>query len=444
MAKSILCLALAIAITVLAAANELPQQQRVLRRVIKSTPTATNLGRVRLVTVRSAGSQPGAVSEISSKEAANFGQRSELSGQQQAAAAANGAKTKASTASPTSTTTSTTTTTTTSAPSTTSLPTSKPLVANKTPTLPSTHEQRPKASDRQQAAPQQTDAVEVLAIAPSSWQTMTSVEAPAAALIAAGPRPAVASSDLSSSPSEESLSTSDFARASSTSKTSYSSVGETFSRLRQSGKTSAPQQQQSYFYPQPQRAQGKTSQATKSIWYQPTTSTTPRPAPIIQEQQYEQYVEQQQVEGAAPLGQAEPFAFDFNTQDNSGNGQYRKEESDKNGVVRGSYGYTDANGIYRHVEYVADQDGFRANIKSNEPGLIGETQPASIRLAGGPASQRSQITSSSSSSNTERNEDWTASSNSNGQSERADLALASPDFESSHKSERLRSPRHFH
>lgn len=96
---------------------------------------------------------------------------------------------------------------------------------------------------------------------------------------------------------------------------------------------------------------------------------------------YEQQQQQQVDEyGSAPLGQAEPFAFDYKIADDYGNGQYRKEESDKNGVVRGSYGYMDNSGIYRHVEYVADENGFRANIKSNEPGLSSEP-------AGGQASQ---------------------------------------------------------
>lgn len=93
-------------------------------------------------------------------------------------------------------------------------------------------------------------------------------------------------------------------------------------------------------------------------------------------QTYEQGMDMQQQQqdeyGSAPMGQAEPFAFDYKIEDDYGNGQYRKEESDKNGVVRGSYGYTDVSGIYRHVEYVADENGFRANIKSNEPGLSSE------------------------------------------------------------------------
>lgn len=139
---------------------------------------------------------------------------------------------------------------------------------------------------------------------------------------------------------------------------------------------------------------------------------------------------EQQVDSAPP-GQAEPFAFDFNTQDTSGNGQYRKEESDNNGVVRGSYGFRDANGLYRHVEYVADHNGFRANIKSNEPGLEGgrDSQPADIRLDSGPAIAPARLSNND-------NGDWTSASSS--AAERANLALAPPDFESSHKAERIR------
>lgn len=47
--------------------------------------------------------------------------------------------------------------------------------------------------------------------------------------------------------------------------------------------------------------------------------------------------------------------------DEGGNGQFRKEESTR-GVVRGSYGYTDAYGLYRVVDYIADENGFRGNF----------------------------------------------------------------------------------
>ena len=48
--------------------------------------------------------------------------------------------------------------------------------------------------------------------------------------------------------------------------------------------------------------------------------------------------------------------------------QYRHEEGDGHGSVKGSYGYTDDKGIYREVQYVADKQGFRAKINTNEPG----------------------------------------------------------------------------
>jgi len=66
---------------------------------------------------------------------------------------------------------------------------------------------------------------------------------------------------------------------------------------------------------------------------------------------------------------ADPYNFGYDVKDDFGNRQYRKEEADGQGVIRGSYGYTDANGLYRIVEYVADAAGFRANVKTNEPGL---------------------------------------------------------------------------
>ena len=66
--------------------------------------------------------------------------------------------------------------------------------------------------------------------------------------------------------------------------------------------------------------------------------------------------------------------------DDFGNHQYRKEESDGHGTVRGTYGYTDANGIFRYVDYVADANGFKASIRSNEPG-IGNGQAANIILS---------------------------------------------------------------
>ncbi|XP_064472905.1 uncharacterized protein LOC135387738 [Ornithodoros turicata] len=66
---------------------------------------------------------------------------------------------------------------------------------------------------------------------------------------------------------------------------------------------------------------------------------------------------------------AQPFDFGYNIQDEFGNTQFRQEKGDESGAVQGSYGYTDAYGVYRKVNYIADASGFRADIKSNEPGL---------------------------------------------------------------------------
>lgn len=108
-----------------------------------------------------------------------------------------------------------------------------------------------------------------------------------------------------------------------------------------------------------------------------------------EDQQQQQQQQQDDGYGAAPMGMAEPFAFNYKTQDDYGNEQYRKEESDKNGVVRGSYGYMDQSGIFRHVEYVADENGFRANVKSNEPGLSSEQGPAPSSAPNSEAAQDS-------------------------------------------------------
>lgn len=53
--------------------------------------------------------------------------------------------------------------------------------------------------------------------------------------------------------------------------------------------------------------------------------------------------------------------------------------------VHGSYGYRDNNGVYREVVYVADKNGFRANIKTNELGVSGSKNPASVKIESYPA-----------------------------------------------------------
>ncbi|XP_042911744.1 uncharacterized PE-PGRS family protein PE_PGRS36-like [Parasteatoda tepidariorum] len=62
-----------------------------------------------------------------------------------------------------------------------------------------------------------------------------------------------------------------------------------------------------------------------------------------------------------------PYSFEYKAPVLIGN-IYHSEKKDGNGKVSGSYGYTDAQGLYRQVDYVADEHGFRAIVKTNEPG----------------------------------------------------------------------------
>ncbi|GFR32222.1 uncharacterized protein TNCT_147081 [Trichonephila clavata] len=68
-----------------------------------------------------------------------------------------------------------------------------------------------------------------------------------------------------------------------------------------------------------------------------------------------------------------PFNFGFEFGDGQGMVQHRRESSNNNGEVKGSYGYTDPNGLYRQVEYTAGEDGYKAVIQSNEPGLTNQS-----------------------------------------------------------------------
>ncbi|GFU43888.1 cuticle protein 14 isoform b [Nephila pilipes] len=81
----------------------------------------------------------------------------------------------------------------------------------------------------------------------------------------------------------------------------------------------------------------------------------------------------------------------YRAQDNIGNynfgydeghlsgGTFRKEAGDAFGNKVGSYGLRDADGRIRVVNYVADAAGFRADIKTNEPG-VEPKDPASTTI----------------------------------------------------------------
>ncbi|KAL3207893.1 hypothetical protein MRX96_039434 [Rhipicephalus microplus] len=69
-----------------------------------------------------------------------------------------------------------------------------------------------------------------------------------------------------------------------------------------------------------------------------------------------------------PFTSRNPYSFGYDTVDEFGNRQFRSEQGDANNVKTGSYGYRDVNGIYRRVSCIADANGFRATVDTNEPG----------------------------------------------------------------------------
>lgn len=66
----------------------------------------------------------------------------------------------------------------------------------------------------------------------------------------------------------------------------------------------------------------------------------------------------------------EPYDFGYGINDGLGSTQFPRESTDGDGVITGNYGYKDYKGVFRHVNYVADKDGFRAVMRSNEPSVL--------------------------------------------------------------------------
>ncbi|UYV75087.1 hypothetical protein LAZ67_12002435 [Cordylochernes scorpioides] len=71
-----------------------------------------------------------------------------------------------------------------------------------------------------------------------------------------------------------------------------------------------------------------------------------------------------------------PYAFNYMA-DLLGGRTARQESSDGSGRVVGSYTLQDDDGRQRTVEYVADETGFRASVRTNEPGTKSES-PADV------------------------------------------------------------------
>ncbi len=65
-----------------------------------------------------------------------------------------------------------------------------------------------------------------------------------------------------------------------------------------------------------------------------------------------------------------PFNFAYINIDKFGTQLGREEVADCSGAVRGRYRYKDPLGVFRSVEYIADQAGFRAIVDTREPGVV--------------------------------------------------------------------------
>ncbi|GFS41138.1 uncharacterized protein NPIL_103391 [Nephila pilipes] len=83
----------------------------------------------------------------------------------------------------------------------------------------------------------------------------------------------------------------------------------------------------------------------------------------------QQYIPTFPVRQVFPTQNPQPYDFGYESMDKMGTKQHRQESSDATGTVKGSYGFVDPIGLYRRVEYIADVDGYRATVQSNEPGL---------------------------------------------------------------------------
>ncbi|KAK8776936.1 hypothetical protein V5799_029717 [Amblyomma americanum] len=80
---------------------------------------------------------------------------------------------------------------------------------------------------------------------------------------------------------------------------------------------------------------------------------------------------------AEPYYPPQPYSFGYDSVDEFGTQTYRKEHGDASNTKKGSYGYRDAFGMFRRVDYVADEHGFRASVQTNEPGTTpGKTADA--------------------------------------------------------------------
>ncbi|KAF8787592.1 Adult-specific rigid cuticular protein 15.7 like protein [Argiope bruennichi] len=72
------------------------------------------------------------------------------------------------------------------------------------------------------------------------------------------------------------------------------------------------------------------------------------------------------------------YAFNYGIQDGLGATNSRSEVGDAHGNKKGSYTLADIDGRARRVDYVADGHGFRAVVKTNEPGTAASAPAAAL------------------------------------------------------------------
>ncbi|GBM98088.1 Cuticle protein 16.8 [Araneus ventricosus] len=82
--------------------------------------------------------------------------------------------------------------------------------------------------------------------------------------------------------------------------------------------------------------------------------------------------------GGHEIHHPQPYKFGYSVKDHHGE-QHREESGNGAGSVVGNYGFTDDRGIARQVNYVADHAGFRAQVKTNEPGTANRN-PAAVQI----------------------------------------------------------------
>ncbi|GIX79692.1 hypothetical protein CDAR_301641 [Caerostris darwini] len=77
--------------------------------------------------------------------------------------------------------------------------------------------------------------------------------------------------------------------------------------------------------------------------------------------------------------QPTPYSFGYKAEAATGGGSARSESSDASGKVTGSYTVQNEDGSVRVVEYIADENGFRAKVKTNEAGTKSD-DPANVSI----------------------------------------------------------------